>query len=69
MGLDEDGAAIGIKSKRDELRYRGERPFRQDLWIDIDGQCMEVNDAVEGIMGILERYPLPYRTEVVTKME
>lgn len=65
LGLDEDRASIRIETEGDELRHRCERSLRQDLRIYINSDCMEIDDAVEGIMGILKGDPLPDRAKII----
>ena len=46
-----------------------ERVAAEHLRVDLDGEGMQVDDAVEGVVVVLERHPVPEGPQVVAEGE
>jgi hypothetical protein len=69
MALDEEGAACGVEARSQKTDGGLERATTQLFWVNIQGEGVEVNDAVEGVVFILVGNPRPQRTKVVAEVQ
>ena len=69
MRLDEQRAPLRVEAQREQLGGRDAGALAQRLRVVLDGDRVQVDDAVERVVVVLQRHPLPQRTEVVAEME
>ena len=69
VALHEERAALGVHATGEVLRRGDPGAPAQLLGVGLDRQRMQVDDAVEGVVGLLERHPLHQRPEVVPEMQ
>jgi hypothetical protein len=68
-GLQENCGSVGIHPGGQHLRRAPQRPVAQHRRLDLHGQRVQVGHAVERLMIILQRHPLPERAEVVAEVQ
>ena len=69
VALNEEGAAVRIQPDGEQVERRIERVGPDVHRVDVRGQRMEVDDAVEGVVALLEGHPVPEGPEVVPQGE
>ena len=69
LTLDEEGAAVGVEPHREQVQHGVECVGPERLGRDLRRERVEVNDAVEGVVAVLEAHPVPQRAEVVAQRE
>ena len=69
VALDEEGATVGIEPDGQQVQGRIERVGAQVGRLDLRGEGMEVDHAVEGVVAVLEGNPVPEGPEVVPQRE
>jgi hypothetical protein len=69
VALDEQGAQLGIEPGGQQVDGRVPGPGAQYLGLDIQGQGVQVDDAVVGLVGVLIGHPVAHRTQIVPQME
>ena len=69
VALDEERALLRVEADRDQLGDRDEGALAQHGRVVLDGDRVQVDDAVERVVVVLQRHPLPQGTEVVAEME
>jgi hypothetical protein len=69
VALDEECAPLGIQAGRQQVECGLVGAGAQFRRVDVEGEGVEVDDAVEGVVGILVGNPVPDRTQVVAQMK
>ena len=69
VALDEEGAAVGIEPDGEQVEGGVERVRTQLGRVDLDGEGVQVDHAVEGVVALLERHPVPEGPEIVSQGE
>ena len=69
LALDEQGAALGVEADGQQVQRRVERVGPQVGRVDLRGQGVQVDDAVEGVVAVLEGDPVAQGPEVVPQGE
>ena len=69
VALDEQGADLGIQTERQQSRRRVEGAGAQHRRLDVQRQGVQVDQAVERVVLVLERHPVAEGTEVAAQME
>ena len=69
VALNEQGAAVRVEPDCEEVEGGIERVGPDGGRVDVRGQRVEVHDAVEGIVPVLEGHPVPQGPEVVPQGE
>ena len=67
--LQEHHRALGVHASGDHLRGAAQRAVRQGPRVGLDGQRMQVRDPVERLVVVLQRHPLPQRTQEVAEVQ
>ena len=57
VALDEEGAALGVEADGEQVERGVERVGPQVGRVDLGGQGVQVDHAVEGVVGVLEARP------------
>ena len=53
VALHEDGGDFGVESDGEQHRGKLDRLLSDDVRLVEDGQCVQVDDAVENVVGML----------------
>ena len=69
VALDEEGAAVGIEPDGEQVQGGVERVGPQVGRVDLRGEGVQVDHAVEGVVAVLEGNPVPEGPEVVPQGE
>ena len=69
VALDEQGAALGVEPDGEQVEGGVERVGPQVRRVDLGGQGVQVDHAVEGVVAVLEGDPVPQGPEVVPQGE
>lgn len=69
MALDEERAALRVETGGQQLGGGDPGVAAQLRGVLRNGDRMQVDHHVEGVVGLLERHPLAYRTEVIAEVE
>ena len=69
VALDEQGAALGVEPGGQQVEGGLEGPGPQLGRIDVEGEGVEVDDAVEGVVDVLVGHPVADGPEVVPQVE
>ena len=69
VALDEEGAALGVEADGQEVQGGVEGVGPQVSRVDLGGQRVEVDHAVEGVVAVLEGNPVSQGPEVVPQGE
>ena len=67
--LDEEDRPLGVDARREVLRRGAAGPVAQHGRVGVDGQRVQVDDAVERVVVLLERDPLGQRAEQVAQVQ
>ena len=69
VALDEEGAAVGVEAGGQEVESRFVGPGPELGRVDVEGQGVQVDDAVEAVVHVLVGHPVAHRPEVVAQMQ
>ena len=69
VALDEDGAALRVEPDGEEVACGIERVAPEHGRVDLVGEGVQVDHAVEGVAVVLEGHPVPEGPEVVAEGE
>ena len=69
LALDEERGPVGVEADGEQVESGIERVGPQDGRVDLRGQRMKVDDAVEGVVPVLEGHPVAQGPEVVPQGE
>ena len=69
MALEEEGAPVRVETRGQEQGRSLERSRAERFGVDVDGQGVEVHEAVEGLVVVLEGDPVAQRSQVIAEME
>ena len=69
VALHEQGAAVGIEADGQQVEGGVERVGPQVGRVDLGGEGVQVDHAVEGVVAVLEGHPVPQGPEVVPQGE
>ena len=69
VALHEDGAAGGVDTQRQILRGGDQSAPPQHVWVLRDGDCMQVDDAEERVVVVLQLGPLGDGTQRISEVK
>ena len=69
VALDEQRAALGVEAGGQEVERGLVGPGPQLVRVDVEGQGVQVDDAVEGVVDVLVGHPVADGPEVVPQVE
>ena len=69
VALHEDRGPLGVDAAGEVLRRRTTGPLAQPRGVHLHGDGVQVDDAVEGVVALLQAHPVHQRAEVVAEVQ